>query len=66
MREHRADPVLVTEGPGQVFGIFTGCDAVRRVLAESRNADRATLAEVMTRDPAILPFRSGLSGGGQP
>jgi CBS domain-containing protein len=28
------------------------------VLAEARDADRATLAEVMTRDPATVPSRA--------
>jgi CBS domain-containing protein len=54
MRERAADAVLVAEEPGQVLGIFTGRDAVRRVLAEGRNADQATLAAVMTRNPAMM------------
>jgi CBS domain-containing protein len=55
MRERAADAVLVADGTGRLLGIFTGRDAVRRVLAEARDADRATLAEVMTRDPAAVP-----------
>ena len=54
MRERAADAVLVAEEPGQVLGIFTGRDAVRRVLGEGRNANQATLAEVMTRNPAMM------------
>jgi CBS domain-containing protein len=54
MRERAADAVLVAEEPGQVLGIFTGRDAVRRVLAGGRNADQATLAEVMTQNPAMM------------
>ena len=58
MREYSADGVLVVDGAGRLLGIFTGHDAVRRVLAEARDADRATLAEVMTRDPATVPPRA--------
>jgi CBS domain-containing protein len=58
MRERSADAVLVATGSGPLLGIFTGWDAVRRVLAEARDADRATLTEVMTRDPATLPPRA--------
>ncbi len=54
MRERAADAVLVADGTGRLLGIFTGHDAVRRVLAEARDADQATLAEVMTRDPATV------------
>ena len=58
MRERSADAALVAEEPGQVLGIFTGREAVRRVLAEGLNADQATLAEVMTRNPATMPLRA--------
>ena len=58
MRERAADAALVTDGSGLLPGIFTGRDAVRRVLAEGRDANRATLAEVMTRDPAAVPPRA--------
>ena len=55
MRERAADAALVADGAGRLLGIFTGRDAVRRVLAEGWDADRATLAEVMTREPAAVP-----------
>jgi CBS domain-containing protein len=58
MRQRSADAVLVAEESGQLLGIFTGRDAVRRVLAEGRNTDRATLAEVMTREPAMMTLRA--------
>ena len=54
MRECAADAVLVADGSGPLLGIFTGRDAVRRVLAEGRDADRTKLAEVMSRDPAAV------------
>jgi CBS domain-containing protein len=55
MRDRRVGAVLVTEGDRRLVGIFTGRDAVHRVLAEGKSADEATLAEVMTRDPDTLP-----------
>ena len=54
MRDARAGSVLVTDAAGRLTGIFTGRDAVARVLAEGSAADRTTLAEVMTRDPMTL------------
>ena len=54
MRDARAGSVLVTDATGRLTGIFTGRDAVARVLAEGRPADRTPLAEVMTRDPMTL------------
>jgi CBS domain-containing protein len=54
MRQHRVGAVLVTEGEALV-GIFTGRDAVHRVLAEGRSAARTKLFEVMTPNPKTLP-----------
>jgi CBS domain-containing protein len=56
MRERRVGAVLVTEGDLRLLGIFTGRDAVHRVLAEGKNAARTKLAEVMTRDPDTMPL----------
>jgi CBS domain-containing protein len=55
MRDRRVGAVLVTEGDGRLVGIFTGRDAVHRVLAEGKNAGDTKLAEVMTRDPDAMP-----------
>jgi CBS domain-containing protein len=55
MRERRVGAVLVTEGDRRLVGIFTGRDAVHRVLAEGKSAARTRLAEVMTRDPKTMP-----------
>jgi CBS domain-containing protein len=49
MRDSRAGSVLVTNGAGDFAGIFTGRDAVGRVLAEGRDAAATRLGEVMTR-----------------
>jgi len=54
MRERNVGAVLVTEGDRRLVGIFTGRDAVSRVLAEGRPAAHTTLAEVMTPDPECL------------
>ena len=55
MRDRRVGAVLVTEADGQLVGIFTGRDAVHRVLAEGKGADNTKLDEVMTRDPEAMP-----------
>jgi CBS domain-containing protein len=55
MRDRRIGAVLIIEADRRLVGIFTGRDAVHRVLAEGKNAARTTLAEVMTRDPDAIP-----------
>jgi len=57
MRDRRVGAVLVTEGDRRLVGIFTGRDAVGRVLAEGKNAATTTLADVMTRNPDTVPPR---------
>lgn len=54
MRERRVGAVLVTDAEGKLLGIFTGRDAVCRMLAEGRDPRATTLAEVMTREPATM------------
>jgi len=55
MRDRRVGSVLVTGEGGGLVGIFTGRDAVCRVLAEGRNPATTTLGEVMTPDPDTMP-----------
>ena len=55
MRQHKIGAILVTDTEGALLGIFTGRDAVARVLAEGRSATRTTLGEVMTPGPETLP-----------
>jgi CBS domain-containing protein len=55
MRDRCVGAVLVTEGDQRLLGIFTGRDAIHRVLAEGKSAARTKLAEVMTRDPDTMP-----------
>jgi CBS domain-containing protein len=54
MRDRRVGAVLVTKGDRELVGIFTGRDAVSRVLAESKNPAVTTLEEVMTREPDVM------------
>jgi CBS domain-containing protein len=54
MRDARAGSVLVTDEAGRLSGIFTGRDAVCRVLAEGRPAATTALGDVMTRNPMTL------------
>ena len=55
MRDRRVGAILVTESDRRLLGIFTGRDAVHRVLADGKSAARTQLAEVMTRDPTTIP-----------
>jgi len=54
MHERRVGAVLVTEGGDHLVGIFTGRDAVCRVLAEGRSAKQTQLADVMTQAPDTM------------
>ena len=55
MRDRRVGAVLVTEGDRSLVGIFTGRDAVHRVLAEGKDPTRTILGEVMTPEPDTIP-----------
>ncbi len=58
MAEEQCGSVLIVD-QGRLLGIFTECDAIRRVFACARDPDRTMLAEVMTRDPdTISPYES--------
>jgi CBS domain-containing protein len=54
MRDRRAGSVVVTAANGALMGIFTGRDAVCRVLATGKDAATTRLDDVMTRDPATM------------
>jgi CBS domain-containing protein len=54
MRDRRVGAVLVTDKENRLLGIFTGRDAVCRVLAEGKDPAETTLAEVMTAEPSIM------------
>lgn len=53
MAEQTVGAVLVKDGD-KIQGIFTERDALKRVLAESRDPDKTTLADVMSRDLVTL------------
>jgi CBS domain-containing protein len=55
MRDRRVGAVLVAQPNRSLVGIFTGRDAVCRVLAEGREPATTTLADVMTPDPDTMP-----------
>jgi CBS domain-containing protein len=54
MRDRRVGAVLVTDGDQRLLGIFTGRDAIHRVLAAGKSAARTKLAGVMTADPDTM------------
>ena len=51
MAERRVGAVLVTGTAHELVGIFTGRDAVARVLAEGLDARKTKLGDVMTKNP---------------
>ena len=58
MAERRAGSVLVTDASGALMGIFTGRDAVCRVLAPGKSAAKTALREAMTAKPTTLSSKS--------
>jgi CBS domain-containing protein len=58
MSERRVGAVLVTDQDQRLVGIFTGRDAVCRVLAQGRSSAKTALGEVMTREPDTMPSGS--------
>jgi CBS domain-containing protein len=54
MHEKRAGSVLITDEKGALVGIFTGRDAVSRVLAEGRDGEKTKLERVMTKEPMTV------------
>jgi CBS domain-containing protein len=55
MRDQRVGAVLVIDGDRRLVGIFTGRDAVSRVLAEGMDAGATRLEQVMTPKPDTMP-----------
>ena len=54
MRDRRIGAILVTESDGRLAGLFTGRDAVGRVVAEALDPTTTTLGAVMTVEPDTL------------
>ena len=62
MRERGVGAVLVTDDQRRLLGIFTGRDAVCRVLAEGKSAGLTKLADAMTPQPdTIGPARTAIA-----
>jgi CBS domain-containing protein len=63
MKDKQVGAILIMD-EGRLTGIFTERDALFRVVAESRDANTACLAEVMTRNPRTIhpdkPFPDAL------
>lgn len=61
MHQRGVGAVLVTDENQRLLGIFTGRDAVCRVLAQGKSALKTRLAEAMTPHPdTIAPGRSAI------
>jgi CBS domain-containing protein len=54
MRDARVGSILITDEHGILVGIFTGRDAVCRVVAAGRMPESTRLSEVMTPKPTTL------------
>jgi CBS domain-containing protein len=54
MRARGVGAILIIDGKAKLIGIFTGRDAVSRVLAEGKSPAETTLLEVMTPDPETM------------
>jgi len=54
MRDQRVGAILVTGTDGRLNGLFTGRDAVGRVVAEALDPERTQLRAVMTVEPDTL------------
>jgi CBS domain-containing protein len=56
MRDRGVGAVLVVAGGDndRLLGIFTGRDAVHRVLAEGKSAVQTRLVDVMTPEPTVI------------
>jgi len=61
MRKRKVGAILVTDRENRLVGILTGRDVVGRVIAEGRDPEATTLADVMTRNPTcVTPARSAI------
>lgn len=61
MRDSGVGAMLVTDPDGHLLGIFTGRDAVGRILAAGLSLSGLRLADVMTPNPVtLLPDAMGI------
>jgi len=61
MRSHRTGCVLVCRGDGELVGIFTERDLMRRVLALGRSMQTTRLEECMPRDVCVVQLNEPIS-----
>ncbi len=54
MRDRRVGAILVVGEGDELVGLFTGRDAVARVVAESLDPDATALSKVMTANPDTI------------
>lgn len=54
MRDRRIGAILVVDQSGHLLGLFSGRDAVNRVVAEALDPTSTRLADVMTHKPDTL------------
>jgi len=54
MKHRQLGAVMIVQNDGRLAGIFTERDAVFRVLAEGRDPNATSLAEVMTPHPQTI------------
>jgi CBS domain-containing protein len=54
MRDRRVGAVLITNEAGRLLGIFTGRDAVTRIVAAGKSPTKTKLGDVMTPDPVTM------------
>jgi CBS domain-containing protein len=54
MRTKRVGAILVVDKKDHLVGIFTGRDAVCRVVAEGRDSSSTRLSEIMTAAPVTM------------
>jgi CBS domain-containing protein len=58
MRDRHIGAILVTGDDGRLAGLFTGRDAVARVVADARDPATTLLGSVMTAQPDTLAPRA--------
>lgn len=55
MLDRKVGAVLVTDQDQHLLGIFTGRDAIGRVIAAGRDPEKTRLSDVMTPNPRTMP-----------
>ncbi len=61
MMDHHIGCVLVVNDSGQLAGVFTERDVLRKIAAEGRTPERVPVSEVMTGDPECLTLDDSMA-----